>query len=199
MAEQEVTYGGKEADVKFTVVYKDVYSWGYFYKLLHEWLLDNKYCGADEDFKEILYEQLEKPFGTEIWLRWRLVKKGEAVGPYHELFQYSVDVDFHILGQKEVEVVTGGKKYKADKGEVEVGVAARVDIDPEKKIKNHWLGQHFEDFIFRTFLKRKVKQHKKLITYDMQRFQEAIKTYLKLETFLPERELAEYYQKRDQS
>jgi hypothetical protein len=177
-----------------------VYSWSYFYKLLHEWLLDNKYCtDKDEDFREVLFEQIDRPFGAEIWLRWRVSKKGRDLGPYNELFRYDMDINFHILGQKEVEVVSGGKKYKADKGELEVEAIGYLQIDPDEKVKKHWLGKHFDDFIFKTFLKKKVKQHKKQVMYDMQRLQEAIKTYLKLEAYLPERELSEFYQKRDQT
>ena len=198
MVERISARGMPDPDAKFTIVYKDVYSWSYFYKLLHEWLLDNKYCtDKDEDFREILFEQIERSFGTEVWLRWRLTKT--EIGTYKELFQYDVDIDFHILGQKEVEVVSGGKKYKADKGELEVGVNAWVTIDPKKKIKEHWLGKHFDDFIFKTFLKKKHKQHRKQLAYEMQRLQEAVKTYLKLEAYLPERELGEFYQKRDQT
>jgi len=183
---------------KFTVVYKDVYSWSYFYKLMHEWLLENGYCSPDDqDFKEILYEHIDRPFGAEIWLRWRLEKS--ETGPYKELFKYFLDINFHILGQKEVEVVSGGKKYKADKGELEVEAIAYLAQDPDKKVENHWLGKHFQDFVFKVFLKKKVKQHKKQLAYDMQRLNEAIKNYLKLEAYLPERELSEFYQKRDQS
>lgn len=202
MAEPELRFRFEGVDkkevAKFTVVYKDVYSWAYLYKLLHEWLADEGYCSrSDEDFREIMYEHLERPFGAEVFVRWRLSK--EDIKSYKGLFQYDLDIDFHILGQKEVEVVSGGKKYKADKGEVEIAAACNILIDPQGKIKKHWLGKHFYDFVFKVFLKGKQKQHEKQIQYDMQRLQEAIKTYLKLETYLPERELSEWWQKRDQT
>ena len=56
-------------------------------------------------------------------------------------------------------------------------------------IKNHWLGKHFYDFIFEVFLGKKGKQHEKILREDMARLQDAIRTYLKLDTYLPEKEL----------
>jgi len=181
----------KEAMPAYTIVYRDVYSWDYFYSLMHDWLNDHGYADDDEDFEEILYEHLEHPDGAEIWVRWRLEKEPEF---YKALYKYAVDVDFHVMGQKEVEIVSGGKKHKANKGEVEIVVSAWVVRDHEEKIKNHWLGKHFYDFIFDVFLKKKGKQHEKIVFNDMMRLNDAIRTYLKLDTYLPERELGEFYE-----
>ncbi len=180
---------------RMVVLYKDVYSWGNLYKLMHEWALDNKYCGASEDFKEILYEHIERSFGSEITLRWRLTKTDTR--SFAKLYQYDIDVDFHVLGQKEVEVVMNGKKFKADKGEVEVTLTGYLTEDPEGAVSKHWIGSHFKDFIFKIFLKNVRKNHEIALFTDVSRFQEAIKVYLKLDTFLPEKETNEFFPKRD--
>lgn len=182
---------------QFQIVYKDVYSWKYLYTLLHEWLNDHGYAAADEDFEEIFYEYLEQPDGAEIWVKWRLSKS--EVFSFEGLYRYDVDVDFHILGQKEVEVVSGGKKHKANRGEVEITVNAAVVRDPDDKVRKHWLGKNFYKFIFDVFLKKKGKAHDDQLFNDMARLQDAIRTYLKLETYLPERELGEYFKTREPS
>ncbi len=178
-----------------TVLYKDVYSWNTFYRLMHEWLLENKYCGPDEDFREILYDHNERSWGSEVTMRWRLSKTD--LKSFKALYRYDMDVDVHILGQKEVEVVTNGKKLKADKGEVEVVIKGYLLEDPDGKVKKHWLGQHFSDFIFKVFLKHVRRNHEIALYTDVQRFQEAVKTYMKLDTYLPEKETQEFFPKRD--
>lgn len=183
---------------KNKIALRDVYSLSYLYRLMHEWLLENGYCGADEDFKEVLYEHIDTGRGAEIWITWRLEKK-EGLPALKGLFAYNVDINFHIMGQKEVEVVVGGKKVKADKGEVEIELIGYLLTDPDKKVKDHWLGKHFSDFIFGVFWKGKAKQNERQLQTDLGKFQEAIKAYLKLETYLPERELPEVWQKRDLS
>ncbi|MBI4151238.1 hypothetical protein HY492_03870 [Candidatus Woesearchaeota archaeon] len=182
--------------VSFTVLYKDVYSWGTLYKLMHEWLLENRYCSPnDEEFREILYEHIERSWGSEVFTRWRLSKTD--LKSFKGLYRYDLDVDVHILGQKEVEVVTNGKKMKADKGEVEVAIKGYLIEDPDGKVKKHWLGQHFSDFIFKVFLKKVRRNHEIALYFDAQRFQEAVKNYLKLDTYLPEKEAQEFFPKRD--
>lgn len=183
---------------KNTIALRDVYSLSYLYRLMHEWLLENGYCGGDEDFKEILYEHTDLGKGAEIWIKWRLEKK-QGLSALPGLFAFNVDINFHILGQKEVEVVVGGKKVKADKGELEIELIGYLLTDPEKKVKDHWFGKHFSDFIFGVFWKGKAKQNERQLQGELGRFQEAIKSYLKLETYLPERELPEVWQKRDLS
>ncbi len=177
------------------IALRDVYSLDYLYTLMHEWLLEYGYCGSDEDFKEIMYEHIDGGRGAELWIKWRLSKS--AVVTFAPLFSYNVDINFHIMGQKEVEVVLGGKKVKADRGEVEIEIVGYMVLDPKKKVKSHWLGQHFYDFIFTVLLKGKAKMNERGLQGDLARFQEAIKSYLKLETYLPERELSSIYQKRD--
>jgi hypothetical protein len=169
---------------KFSVVYKDVYSWEYFYMLLHEWLVDEGYGSADdEDWQELIYEQLETPIGKEIFLRWRFQKPGQAT--FAKLFKYEVDIDIHILGQNPVEVVLDGKKIKADKGEIEVKVNADLLNDPDKVIRDKWWYKlpMVEKLVWRFFLKNAKDTQKGILRGDMNALQAAIKSYLNLHTF----------------
>ena len=182
----------------FKITFKETYNWDNFYEMFHEYFVDEGYAPRnDAEFKEILYQHIERSWGSEMWVRWRLSK--EATKSFKGLFRYDIDIDMHILGQTSVELVIGGKKIKAHKGEIEVNAKGYLIIDPKGEIRNNWLGQHFYDFVFNVFLKKTVKGHMFQLMQDMQRAQDAVKTYLKLETYLPERELGEFYTKRDGS
>ncbi|MBI4450406.1 hypothetical protein HY642_00390 [Candidatus Woesearchaeota archaeon] len=181
----------------YAVTYKDVFSMSYFYLLMHEWLVDEGYATrSDEKFPETFYLQRENPqFGKELWIRWRLQKNPMG----SKLWRYDLDIDMHILGLKEVEVVSKGQKLKMDKGEVEVRVAANLVYDYENGFKNHPVLKDFRKAIFVWLLKKQFGQHKRGLISEAYRFQEALKTYLKLETYLPEREFAEFWAKRGES
>lgn len=180
---------------KYSVNYKDVFSMGTFYSLLHEWLVDEGYAPrADDKFQEISYVQRENPaLGKEVWVRWRLSKIPDEAS---KLWRYDLDIDMHTLGLKEVEFVHKGAKLKADKGEVEVAVVANLILDYEKAWAKHpWL-KNYKEFIINKLLRSKFGLHKKTLFTDAMRFQEAIKTYLKIETYLEAKEFEEFHPKR---
>ncbi len=180
---------------KYSVEYSDVFSMKTLYTLLHEWLVDEGYATrADEKFPEISYVQRENPaLGKEIWVRWRLSKIPD---PVSKLWRYDLDIDFHTLGLKEIEFIHKGAKMKADNGTLQIAVVANLIIDYEKAWANHpWL-KTYKNLIVQKFLKTKLNFHKKVVMGDAIRFQEAVKTYLKIETYLETREFEEFHPKR---
>lgn len=175
-----------------TISYKDVFLLKQIYTILHEWLIEEDYASRnDEDFQEVCYIERKNPTaGDELWIRWRLSKS-----PDSKLYKYLLDIDFHILTMKEVELAHKGKKYKANKGELEIQIAARLQLDPEETIENSPLFKKFKDYYFQRLYKSRLAQHKNQLLHDSQRLQEAIKTYLKLETYFPEKEFGELHAK----
>lgn len=190
-------YSGQEY-IKVTswlLNYKDVFDMKYLYLLMHEWMIEEGYCTrADEEFPEKMYLERITPAGKEIWIRWRMRKV-----PYEKrtkLFRWDLDIDFHILTLKEVEVMHKGQKFKADKGEVEITCQANLVIDPDREWEKHWFLKHFKKLIIYRLFKNKLEWHRLNLWEDAYRLQEAVKTYLKLETYLPEREGGEFWAKR---
>jgi len=177
---------------RFLIDYKDIFSLSYLYKLMHEWLVEEGYAlRADEEFPEVFYLQRDTPHGLEYWIRWRLLKK-----PYKtSLWCYALDIDMHAYMMKKVELILAGKKYEVDKGEIEIEVQGNLIVDPDKKIEKSLL-RSFKPLIVKSLLRKRFEDHRIALYKDVYRFQDAIKTYLKLETYLPEKELSEYWMKK---
>ncbi len=177
------------------VNYKDVFSLSYMYKLMREWLIDNGYADRDEDkFPEVFYLQKENPaFGKEIWARWRLKKEPD---PAAKLWRFDLDVDIHVLGLKEVEVTHQNKRIKADKGEVEVEIAAYIVYDYEKAWEKATFLKPYAKFITDRLQKKKSVEFETKLGEESDRFRDAIKEYLQLPTYIPTKELGEFWQKK---
>ncbi len=179
----------------FTFAYNDVFVAKYFYRLLHEWLVDNDY-GDREDSKwpEVFYLQKEDPNkGKEIWIRWRVQKNPDPSGS--KMWRYDVDIDIHYMNVKEVEITHKNKKLKMDKGEVEVQVAAKLVIDYEKAWEKHkWL-KSYKKFIVYKLMKKKLEYYKNKLSGEMEQFQDAMKEYLQLPKY-GGTEFYEFYEKK---
>ncbi len=166
--------------INFTVNYKDVISMQYFYILLHEWLIDKGYATRDDTkFNEVFYLQKENPqTGKEIWIRWRLQKEPQTGG---KLWRIDLDIDIHAMGLKEVEITNKGKKYKAEKGEVEITAACNIINDYEKAWeKDKWL-KAYKKFITQKFYKKKREGLEAETFEEMEALQNTIKEYMQVE------------------
>ncbi|MEM4263925.1 MAG: hypothetical protein QW666_03480 [Candidatus Woesearchaeota archaeon] len=163
---------------------KEVYKLEDLYKVMHEWVVENGYGPkADEDFPEKYFMHKVTPGGKEIWVRWRLKKV-----PYgQEFWRYDLDVDMHVLGLQDVEVMVDNKKVKGNMGEVEVNVAANLIVDVEKKWAKNPLLKPFRNYYFKRFLSQKRDFFAKQLYTEAFAFRDVINNYLKLETFIPVR------------
>ncbi|MEK6857711.1 MAG: hypothetical protein AABX39_03945 [Nanoarchaeota archaeon] len=187
----------KQELVNNQITYKDVFSLSYLYKLMHEWVVDNGYASSSDDkFNEVFFLQKDNPAtGKEYWFRWRLGKEPEGGS---KLFKYEIDIDVHVLGLKEVEVTQQNKRFKADKGEVEISVIGNLIIDPETAWESHPILKSYKQFILYRLLKKKLEGHQAQAVKDTERFLDAVKTYLQLPTYLKEKELGEFWAKKTQ-
>lgn len=177
------------------VTYKDVFSFSYLYKLTHEWIIDNGYAErGDEKFPEVFFLQRDNPAtGKEYWFRWRTKKEPQGVS---KLFRYELDIDVHVLGLKEVEVAQQNKRFKADKGEVEVNVVGNLMIDYESAWEKHPILKKYKNFILYRLIKKKLEMHQLQVDKESKRFVDAIKTYLQLPTYMKEKEFGEFWAKK---
>ncbi|MBI4919667.1 hypothetical protein HY837_07060 [archaeon] len=179
----------------FKLVFKDVFSFEYLYKLLHEWLLEKGYAPTDDSkFGEVYYLQKEDPkSGKGVTIRWRLSKIPEDSS---NLFRYDIDIDINVLGLKEVEVPYKNKKIKGDQGEIEIQCRGNLIMDPEGKWeKNSWL-KPFKKFIIYKLLRNKYDKHRFDLYGDVEKFQEAIKNYFQIPAYSKDVKFSEFWEKR---
>lgn len=178
----------------YKVAYKDVFSLNYLYFLLHEWFVDEGWVNRDKDeeFPEVYYLQRDHPqSGQEIWVRWRLKKDAG------KLYRNYMDIDIHVMGLKDVEVLLNGQKVRANKGEVEIQVKAIAQTDPDKVWENHPFLKHFKSIILYRILGRNFSSQKAKLYGDAYDLQTAIKTYLRLQSYGGEPEARMFFAKKD--
>jgi hypothetical protein len=170
--------------VNYTITYKDPFFLQNLYELLREWFIEQNYVKRDEErFPEIFYLQRETPGGREVQFRWRFQK--HPLWHNSKLFRYDVDLDAVVRGLKDVELAWKGQKVKAERGQVEIQVSAKLVLDYEGAWQKMPFFLSFRDLIINRFLKRKLDQANKELIGEANLLQEALKTYLKLETYLP--------------
>ena len=185
------------------IVHKDVFNMEMIYFFLHEWMVEFNWAAPGEpDWPEVLYLQREGAAGTELWIKWRFRKGGsEDQSPLtgnknseKTIFQWEMDMDWHVLGMKEVEILVKGKKLKMNSAEVEIQFYPRIMLNPEFKKED--IFNRMRDFLMKRYFKKKIDYEEDQLYIDATRLQEAIKGYFKLETFLSEPAFERFYQTR---
>jgi len=181
---------------KWTVTVRDAYNLMYAYTMVHDWLVEEGWASKDEaDFGETYYTQRESPkHGKEIWIRWRLQRQPEGV-PKAKLFTYMMDLNWKIIGMKPTEIVYRGQKVKADRGEFELDCTAALVFDKDAA----WAKSMFKpvkEWMIKRVLEKQRLMHMNNIYNDTYRLRALVTNYLKLETFLPEKEAGEFYLQR---
>ena len=114
----EIGISGPKANATQSIKYEDVFNMKELYKAIRDWLITNNYVSAKSSEKmEHFYLEKVNPSGAkEMWVWWRTERSPHD----SKYFKYHMNVDFHILGMKDVEIMHQGQKLKANKGEVEI-------------------------------------------------------------------------------
>ncbi|MBI4146563.1 hypothetical protein HY489_04465 [Candidatus Woesearchaeota archaeon] len=178
---------------KWKIVFKESFNLGYFYTILHDYLVEEGWASREHhDFPEIYYLQRDNPnFGKELRIRWRLSRS--APGTKAGLFHYTLDLDWYLLGLKDAEVVYKGQKVKANKGEFELTCSGALIIDKGKE----WEESSFKSlktFLIKRALKKQFEMHKKNVHEGAYRVRDFVMNYFKMPVLLPEKE--EFYARR---
>ncbi len=188
MAEDKLQFipiTGAKKDDGLSVKYEEVYDMKELYKLVRDWLISEGFASdkKDEYMEEFYLENHNQTRGREIWVWWRTSKV-----PHGSIyFKYYLNVDFHVLGMKDVEIMYKGQKVKAQKGEVEVIINAYIELLPEAKLKGPL--KVFSDLFRKRIYKGEIKEHEDKYREDVYRLQGLVKQFLELKGFLPESEI----------
>ena len=186
---------------KWRVKYKDIFNLKEFYRALHEWFLEYEWSSVDTDgniedkdhWETNYIERIEPDGSKEMYWWWRLQKLPVA----NSYYKYHLDLDFHPLGVLPAEVMRDGKKFKVNKGEVEVWVYAYIEFD----YKGEWSKHPFLKFFNKIFPNRIFRQdlyedHKLELYREAYTLQAYMKKWFKLKSFLPYEEITPYFPSR---
>ncbi len=172
------------------IKHNDYFHMKYVYMLSHEWLMENGWQNAggkefrnDPEFPEDMYlHRWDQKQGQELWIWWRLTKK------INSFIRYDLDIDWHIVGMQDTEVMQNGVKYKANKGEVEFKIYAKVILDPKGEWQKSKLMKGMFELFYLRMYKPQIKNFRRDLYRELFKFKDAMKTYFNLKTYLPEPE-----------
>lgn len=122
------------------------------YVALHDFLYEEGFAsGVDDKFPEKFYwESRAQKGGKEYWVWWRFCKPQP-----NGMANFLIDIDFHGVGVRDVEIMYQGKKIKANKGKLEVIIRGKLELDPGDKFKNSNIGWLRDIFVNRFWRKER--------------------------------------------
>jgi len=185
---------GLEKAASFRIKFKDVFDCNKLFERMKDWLLDHgwyavTYDGGKDSKRpegfETLYLEKDKFGGVreELWVLWRLQK----IADESAYFKYHLDIDFHFLGIKPVEIIHEGRKIKTDKGEVEITVNALIERDYNQFFKKHPILKLFGKAVAKKLLKKDFEDKKLDLYREAYNFQAWLKQWFKLAPLVPEK------------
>lgn len=181
------------------VRYRDQCNLKNLYIMLHEWFVEEGYTPrSDKEWPEPFYLLRDGPRGKEHWLWWRF-KKIPDDGNNH-YYRYLIDIFWHVNNTKDIEVIHNGQKFKTNDTDLEIDIRSAYEMDFEyvdsmgkKGWRAHWFLKHIHHmFAFRIF-KGENEIHRIHLYRETYRLQEAIKTFLKMRTYMSEIEGGEQW------
>ena len=176
----------------FRIKYKDVFSLKNLYIMMHELLWEEGWNGYEGDrwhadietlYSENVFQKGIHAGGKDLWVWWRVQKNIEV--KYSGYFKYLLDIDFHGVYLKDIEVMHQGKKIKVATGELELFFRPKIEGDYKGTWRAHWLLKHFQDTYEKRILWADIEKMEKNLWRDTYRISAKIKDFLTLRTFVP--------------
>jgi hypothetical protein len=178
----------------FRIKFKDIFNLKQFYTAMHEWLLEYEWSSVDsqgklenKDFWETLFlERIIEGGAKEGWWWWRM----QRIPGGNSYYKYHLDLDFHPLYITDTEVMRDGKKFKANKGEIEVKLWAYIEFDYKGEWSKHPILKVFNKVFPKRIFKDELYESHKLELYrECYILNAFIKKWMKLRSFLPFEEI----------
>lgn len=170
------------AEVKST----NVFEAKKLYIQLHDFLIESGYATpSDASFPETcFYESRSQTGGAEYWIWWRPTKAIEG----NKFWRRVLNIDWHGVGMKDVEILYKGKKVKAVKGKFEVIMHAKLEIDVKKQWeKSRFLAPFFQIFWKRIY-RKEIEQQRREILDDLKVIHDLCRQFFALGMFVIDKE-----------
>ena len=182
----------------FKVKYNDIFHLKNLYIMMHEYLADEGWTGEGgaADTPSNTHRDIEKLYmerhhqkalhrgDMEMWIWWRLRK--HPVLKEQGYYTYRLDIDFHGMYIKNVEIMHQGKKLTVNKGEMEIEFRPKIiRTDTAKKWKKHWFLRFFTDIYEKRLMSQDLDKFEKELWREAYRLQAVVKAYLNLRNFIP--------------
>ncbi len=151
------------------IKFEGLFDWDELYKMMHDWLTTRKYI-----FQEIHYKHAgEAGIGAESEVRFEGSKKETAY------IKFVINIDVHIWGLQEVEVIKDGQKKKMSKGRIRIEVWGQIVYDYQGKFDTSKFLQRV-----RSFYHRYVAIDEHAVLYEDKLYYYVYKLHADLKSFL---------------
>lgn len=184
---------------KFRIKFRDIFNLKEFYRVVHDWLVEYNWSSVDSDgrlesgkdqFETLYLERIGSQGEKEMWWWWRVQK----IPTDNSYYKYHMDLDYHILYMYPAEVMRDGKKFKANKGEVEITFWGYLQFDYTGEWSKHPILKLFNRvFPRRIFHRELYEDHKMELYREMYVLQAYIKRWFKIKSFLPYEEITHFH------
>jgi len=185
---------------QFRIKHRDIFNMQQLYNLMHEWVKENQWMDTQDDFEgdaheSFYYDKTDLYGNKEIWIWWRLwqFSDGESVDTSNSFYRWRMDIDIHAVHMKETEIMHQGKKLKTDSGEVEIKIWAWIEMDYKGEWSKHPILKFFLDVFNLRIFESELDKHKHELYRVAFNFQNYIKKYLRLRTWLPQYDRQEFH------
>lgn len=183
---------GHEGKAMYEFEFKEVkiFHMKNFYKFLYWWLMEEGWRAAEDEGEnddkiETFYEEWRLPDGNmerRIW--WRLVYNPEFHSRDTSRHRYYLDIHIKNLFLKNVDTVVGGRKVKAQEGEVEVKAKAYIKIFDDDIKKHPIFGQYLIYKFFRQrWYKHTFEGYRDDLRIRMRKLQDTMKDFFSSATY----------------
>jgi len=155
---------------KQALKHKGYFSFRDLYIFCYDWLKDQGYKVAEEEYTEKLSSH-----GKEVVIRWKAKKK------ISDYFRNIIEVKWHILGMTDVEVEREGKKEKANKGDLKLSFSADLERDYEKRWEDNPFWKFLRGIYDRYVIRTTIDEYEERLRSKAENYVEQIKSFLVLE------------------
>ncbi|TKJ17533.1 hypothetical protein CEE44_03280 [Candidatus Woesearchaeota archaeon B3_Woes] len=188
-----ITIKAAEARIR----YRNEFHMKNLYMMLHDWFIEEKYIARDDPkWPEHFYLLREAPIGKEMWIWWRFKK----IPSGNNYYRYDLDVFWHVVGAKDIEVMRQGKKFKTQNADLELMFQSYLEMDYNhekgKGWRDHPLLKHINTVFHKRIFKAELEKHRMTLYRDTYRVQEMVKTFLGMRTYMPEPEGGQYWHEK---
>jgi|GEM_PF-1324926 len=171
------------------------------YVMLHDWFVHEGWVerNKDADWPETFFLLRENPTrGNEMWFWWRFEKapaSPEASGNASEssYYRFHMDVFWHLMGIKDIEVMKGGNKFKTQNADLELVFRGRVECDYGRKWRDNPILKPFHEMFFKRMFKTQIEKRRDEIYRECYKVQEVTKTYLGMKRYMSTTEGHEFW------
>lgn len=179
------------------VKYRDIFDMSQFNEGLFYWLQQQGWKSFDGDAEqtETYYsEKVGQGGGKEIWIWWRLAK----TAPETEAFKYHLYLTFHTIGLAATEVIKGGQKINAHKGEMELEVEAFLEEKYKKALETEkgffgFVTKQAKSIFQKRIYTQTIDQRKKELYQEVYVLNNFIKQWFKMKRYLPYEEAKSFF------